>query len=97
MSWFNIEIPFLRKVSAADVGFEVSLITIGAYVVAELLEITLPVWVHWAMGLVLALLLITGENMKDYKNIQRRAKKIPYRNGTGKIKNFLIYTYYNRK
>ena len=84
MSWFNIEIPFLRKVSAADVGCEVSLITIGAYVVAELLEITLPVWVHWAMGLIIALLLITGENMKDYKNIQRRAKKIPYRNGTGK-------------
>lgn len=67
MSWFNIEIPFLRKVSAADVGFEVSLMTIGAYVVAELLEIALPVWVHWAMGLIIALLLITGENMKDYK------------------------------
>lgn len=75
MSWFNIEIPFLRKVSAADVGFEVSLMTIGAYLIAELLEIALPVWVHWAMGLVLALLLITGENMKDYKNIQRRNKK----------------------
>lgn len=67
MSWFNIEIPFLRKVSAADVGFEVSLTTVGAYLMAELLNIALPVWVHWAMGLVLALLLITGENMKDYK------------------------------
>lgn len=75
VSWFNIEIPFLRKVSAADVGFEVSLMTIGAYVVAELLEIALPVWVHWAMGLVIALLLITGENISDYKNSQRRNKK----------------------
>ena len=83
MSWFNIEIPFLRKVSAADVGFEVSLMTIGAYVVAELLEITLPVWVHWAMGLVIALLLIAGENMEGYKKSQRRAKKnpVPQRHG----------------
>lgn len=75
MSWFNIEIPFLRKVSAPDVAFEVSLMTIGAYVVAELLEIALPVWVHWAMGLIIALLLITGENMSGYKNSQRRNKK----------------------
>lgn len=86
MSWFNIEIPFLRKVSAADVGFEVSLTTVGAYLMAELLNIALPVWVHWAMGLVIALLLITGENMSGYKKSQRRAKKIPYRNGTGKKK-----------
>lgn len=67
MSWFNIEIPFLRKVSAADVGFEVSLTTVGAYLMAELLNIALPVWVHWAMGLIIALLLITGENMSGYK------------------------------
>ena len=75
MSWFNIEMPFLRRVPAADVGFEVSLITLGAYLMAELLNIALPVWVHWAMGLIIALLLITGENMSDYKNSQRRNKK----------------------